>query len=84
MDIPKRSVQRLRHLASQYLFEKNPVNSFFQRAEGLNAAFPSTMSWHWATDRPTLEIFAEAAHPILALNEVLVSERFCMCDEETF
>ena len=27
----------------------------FRRAGGLNVAFPQSMSWHWATDRNTLE-----------------------------
>lgn len=29
----------------------------FARADGLNAAFPSSMSWHWASDAATLEVF---------------------------
>ncbi|CAL1162522.1 unnamed protein product [Cladocopium goreaui] len=40
------------------------TGSFF-RADGLNAAFPSSMSWHWASDAATLEVFAKAGQHVL-------------------
>ena len=40
------------------------TGSFF-RADGLNTAFPSSMSWHWASDATTLEVFATAGQHVL-------------------
>jgi len=38
----------------------------FRSTGGLSGAFPSTMSWHWAADPQSLELFRPAAHQVMA------------------
>ena len=81
VQIPLATIEPLQRIAKEYLTKEFPEFSptwkptrptpqaielgSFVRADGLNAAFPSTMSWHWASDAATLQVFAEPGQYIL-------------------
>lgn len=60
----RKSVDSIEAQGSTATESTESTGSFF-RADGLNAAFPSSMSWHWASDAATLEVFAKAGQHVL-------------------
>ena len=69
--VPEGAVAALRAAAAELYRdggEDEPEDSrlSFSSSGGLNGAFPSTMTWHWAQDQATLDLFRPAADAIRA------------------